>query len=210
MGKLIDLAGKRFGNLVVVKRESNKGEKVAWLCKCDCGNYTTVIGTNMKLGKTVSCGCVHFNKIKSGNPKHGHSKTKLYHIWLGMKQRCTNADVPTFKYYGGRGITVCEEWAENFQSFYDWSMQNGYKENSSRAECTLDRIDTDKNYEPNNCRWVSMKVQNNNTRKNKIIEYNGEKHSIAQWANIRNIKYQTLYCRLYTYHWAIEKALNTP
>lgn len=137
------------------------------------------------------------------NKIHGHKNDRLYNIWARMKQRCENPKLYGYKDYGGRGITVCAEWHE-FTPFYDWAMTHGYKEN-----LTIDRIDLNGNYEPSNCRWVTMKVQANNKRRNHLITLNGETHTISEWARITGINKSTIRNRIVLYGWNIEKALTT-
>lgn len=160
----IDLSGKRFGRLTVIERSSEIGSIVKWLCRCDCGNYTTVASQPLRLGQTKSCGCLHDEVAGDSARTHGHSKTRLYAVWKDMRQRCFNQNNPNFYKYGARGITICAEWANSFEAFHDWAFANGYDPNAARGECTIDRINNDGNYEPSNCRWVSMKVQVKNRR----------------------------------------------
>ena len=141
----------------------------------------------MRHGNTKSCGCQRRNKFRT----HGKSNTRLYEIWTDMKQRCLNSNQKTYKYYGGRGITICQEWINDFMSFYDWSLENGYQD-----KLTIDRIDVNGGYEPNNCRWVTMETQLRNTRRNHFVEINGESHTIAEWARIYEINPQTINSRL--------------
>lgn len=151
-----DLLGKRFGKLTVIKREYNKpGTHARWLCKCDCGKEVVIQSHCLTSGKQKSCGCF----VVEMHTTHGESKSRLYNIWNCMKQRCGNKNNHNFKEYGARGITVCEEWKNSFEVFYKWAMENGYKPDAKRGECTLDRIDNNGNYCPDNCRWTSMKNQ---------------------------------------------------
>jgi hypothetical protein len=138
-----------------------------------------------------------------GKVKHGMAHTKIYRVYCRMKQRCYDQNVKEYKHYGGRGIKVCAEWLDDFMEFYKWATENGYKEG-----LTIDRKDVNGNYEPNNCMWVDRKAQNNNTRANRYITYNGETHTMAQWAEIKGLKLQTLANRLNIYGWDIERALN--
>lgn len=187
-----NLVGMRFETLEVLRMAEEhvkpSGRKILmWQCRCDCGNIVTVSGESLKYGNTKSCGCKRRNNFRT----HGKSNTRLYEIWTDMKQRCLNPNQKTYKYYGGRGITICEEWLDDFMNFYDWAMENGYQD-----KLTIDRIDVNGKYEPNNCRWVTMETQLRNTRRNHFIEINGERHTIAEWARIYEINPQTINSRI--------------
>ena len=162
----MDLAGKTFGRLTVVEySHTNKHGKSMWKCKCSCGNERIVLGNHLTNKHTSSCGCFK-NEISGGRfRKHNMRSTRLYGVWLNIKNRCSNPKGSNYQYYGNRGITICDEWKNDFQAFHDWAMANGYDENAKRGECTIDRIDVNGNYEPSNCRWVDMKVQRANRRK---------------------------------------------
>lgn len=136
------------------------------------------------------------------NIKHGMKHTRLYRTWLHIKTRCYNQKYSRYKDYGGRGIKVCDEWRNDFMNFYNWSMKNGYKEN-----LTIDRIDNDKGYSPSNCRWQTNKQQCRNRRNNKMYTANGEAHCLAEWCEILNLSYSTVYARL-SRDWPIEQALE--
>ena len=177
MGKYQDLSGKRFGKLTVIKRVDNVGKYAAFLCRCDCGSDTIATAHNLNQGCVKSCGCLRATKNKT----HGMSKSRLYNVWINIKQRCYNTNDHNFKSYGGRGITMCDEWRDSFQAFYEWAMANGYDENAPFGECTLDRIDVDKGYYPDNCRWADDKIQANNKRLDKKYTYNGKTLSIKEW-----------------------------
>ena len=161
----MELAGKRFGRLTVIERVQNsKSCKTRWLCKCDCGNNVIVVGSNLKSGNTESCGCLHAEILAESNTqtkvKHGHAKSRLYTIWTDMKQRCGNPNDCCYAIYGGRGISVCEEWKSSFQAFYDWAMSHGYSDHLS-----IDRVDNESGYSPDNCRWATAKEQVQNRRR---------------------------------------------
>ena len=163
MGKFRDLTGQRFGQLTVIERSgSNKHRRATWRCQCDCGRETVVASNDLINGDTRSCGCFRSKLLIERNTTHGLRHTRLYGVWLGMKERCYIPSSIRYQRYGGRGITICDEWRDNFQAFYEWSVSNGYDENSPFGQCTIDRIDNDKGYSPDNCRWVDQKVQRNN------------------------------------------------
>ncbi len=209
MPKFIDLTNMRFDRLLVVKKSSNKNKKVMWECLCDCGNLKIISGHNLRLGITKSCGCLQKETVGEQsriiNKKHGFSRTKLYGIWKGMRQRCYNKRSIKYKDYGGRGISICDEWMKDFINFREWAIKNGYKENLS-----IDRKDVNGNYEPSNCRWATAKQQVRNTRVNHLLTYNGETKTIVEWSEIVGILPDTIQKRISRCKWPVEKALMTP
>ena len=197
LSKLIDLTGKRYGHLTVVKKcESSKSVRVRWTCICDCGKTTTVLGENLKRGNTKSCGCIR--------NKHLMSYSKLYGVWRGMIERCENKNRPFYHRYGGRGISVCQEWRKDFTAFMKWSIENGYSDG-----LTIDRIDNDGDYSPNNCRWATMKTQRNNASTNINLTYNGRTMNVTQWAEELKVSRATLYSRIRK-GWSDEETLSIP
>jgi len=162
MGKLKDLTGQVFGKLTVISRaENNNQNRPKWNCLCECGNMTVVSGSALKNGDTQSCGCFKLSETIKRSTKHKNCKTKLYKKWSSAKTRCYNPKSTQYFDYGGRGIQMCEAWLHNFQDFYDWAMKSGYIGGSN---LTLDRIDVNGNYCPENCRFVPMTIQARNQR----------------------------------------------
>lgn len=204
MGKLIDLSGNKYGRLLVLCRhEENDGNgKPKWLCKCDCGAETVVSGWSLKSGNTKSCGC-----LKAEHPArldHGGCGTKLYRTYKNILQRCYNQNNPKYAVYGGRGIQVCDEWRNSFEAFREWAFNNGYVESSERSSCTIDRIDVDGNYSPENCRWITQKEQMNNLRKSRLATFDGKTKTISQWAEELNLPYNTVYDRAKKNGWKLD------
>lgn len=205
MGKFQDLTGQRFGRLTVIEKSSTKqGHHICWVCRCDCGKTVPLVsGDNLKKGDIKSCGCLRREERTKKNLKHGLNKTRTHRIWCGMVNRCFNPGNKSYKDYGGRGITVCDEWKNDFQAFHNWAITHGYSD-----ELTLDRKDTNGNYEPSNCRWITNQEQQSNRRSCHLITYNGETHTLKDWAKIIGIPRSTLSNRINKYKWSVEKALR--
>ena len=196
--------GDKFGKLTVIEKADdyirpNKIHEPRWKCKCDCGNITIVNEYALKSGKTKSCGCLVKNAIIIANTKHGLSDTRIYHKYYGMIYRCYNPNSDRYSEYGGRGITICDEWLDKdngFINFYNWAISHGY-----RDDLEIDRINVNGNYEPNNCRWIPKEYQYYNKRDSRKIYFNGEKITIPQLANILGITSQLLRYRLEENNW---------
>lgn len=214
MGKFTDLTGQKFGRLTVIERAQsirrNNGKlRTMWRCKCECGNECIVAADAITRGAQVSCGCYRMGHLKQVNVTHGMTNTRLYYVWCGMKNRCCNENTRTYPLYGGRGIKMCDEWRSDFMSFYNWAVNHGYDENAVRGECTINRIDCDGNYCPENCRIVSQLIQMNNVRTNHNIIYNGETHSFAEWSRITGISQYKIRNRIVELGWTPERTLTT-
>lgn len=197
------LIGKRFGKLIVTQEWRDEKSRIQCLCQCDCGNTKTIRRDSLKNGRTSSCGCY----AKERHPKkHGLSRSRIYGIWLNMKNRCLKPNAKHYEYYGGRGITVTDEWlGENgFDCFYKWAMENGYSDG-----LTIDRIDTNFGYAPDNCRWATMAQQVDNRSNTRYMTLNGETKSIKEWSKTTGLSRRVLYYRT-THGWNDEKALTTP
>lgn len=196
MGKIKDMTGKKIGRLTVIKYVyTDKRNNAVWQCKCECGNIVEVRGDTLRSGNTKSCGCLCTT--------HHKSNTRLYHTWQQMKGRCYNKNNKDYHDYGARGIIVYSEWKHNFEAFYNWAMNNNYQEN-----LTIDRINSNGNYTPDNCRWVDITTQNRNKRNNINFEYKGETHCLTEWCKILGLKYNRVRNRVRRLNWPIEKALE--
>ena len=209
--KKIDRIGERFGRLIIVEEKEPKLYKPRtyariFLCKCDCGNMVVASYTNLKAGNVRSCGCLKKDCGKGilSNESQNQDKLRLHMIWKSMKNRCSANSGRYYKNYKLRGISVCEEWKNDFNAFYEWAINNGYYPTLS-----IDRIDGTKGYSPDNCRWATAKMQANNIKTNVIITYNGESHTIPEWSQITNIPSYVIRNRR-NYGWNVERILTTP
>ena len=202
MSKLIDLTGKRFGMLEVIRKAPRTQNATRWECKCDCGNVSFVTSSDLRNGRTKSCGCLRGIVSKQKAKTHGMSKSKLYCCWTDIKQRCYNENSPAFKQYGGRGIKMCDEWKKSFERFSDWATNNGYSEG-----LTIERVDVNGNYCPENCKWASPYEQSINRRSNIIISYNGESRCLSEWCKKYRTDYCLVYNRMHKNKWSFERAM---
>ena len=210
MGKMQDLTGKKFGRLTVIDKaekhvKPSGGTVGRWKCKCDCGNVLVVDTHSLKSGHTQSCGCRKIEMLVEQSTKHGMYRKTVYRTWDSMVQRCENQRHKQYNDYGGRGIKVCDRWRNSFQAFFDdVSILPHFGENGY----TLDRMNVNGNYEPTNVRWATKKEQQNNMRSNLLISYNDQTKTLSQWAEELGFKNSTLYSRIVTYGWDIERAMT--
>lgn len=205
-GLIKDRVGQKFGRLTVLKLSDRRTlhQTVIWICRCDCSNIKEIPANDLAMGKTKSCGCLK-REIALAQvaklTKHGQCYSRIYKRWAGMMRRCYDSSKENFNLYGGRGISVCKRW-HSFEKFYKDMGEVPFG-------MTLDRIDTNGNYEPSNCRWATPKQQSNNRTNNKIIEWNGQKKTLSQWATDIGMSINALWAR-FDHSWGVEKALTTP
>lgn len=186
-----DLTGQRFGRLKVIGVDDRNTRKTYFLCECDCGTVKSIRSDGLLSGAVKSCGCLkrEQDEINLDRTTHNMSSTRLYQIWQGMRGRCYNKHDPRYERYGGRGITVCDEWQE-FSSFYEWSLRNGYQEN-----LTIDRINNEEGYRPNNCRWATNEMQANNRGSNINITIGNSTRTLTQWCELFQVDYASTLSR---------------
>lgn len=197
--------GDRYSFLTVQKELDTRNGQRYFSMLCDCGTLKEVSLCNLRSGCIISCGCAKLKRIKEYSTTHGLSKHGLYNTWVMIRRRCYSDYSIVYHHYGGRGISMCEEWENDFKSFYDWSINNGWQKGLQ-----IDRINNDGDYTPDNCRWVTSKVNNGNKRSNRKIEYRGEIKILSDWARDFNMHSETLGKRLDISKMSIEEALTIP
>lgn len=200
-----ELTGQRFGRLTVVEYDHTHNGSAYWKCKCDCGNEKIISSNSLTQGNATSCGCYRKEYVSAQKKTHGMSKTRIYREFRAMKTRCTNENIEEHHRYSGRGINICDEWMGKggFERFMKWAYANGYSDDLS-----IDRIDNDKGYSPDNCRWVDRITQANNTSLNHNITINGETHTMMEWSQITGISYSAIKGRINKLGWSPEEALG--
>ena len=193
MGKLIDISGQKFNKLTAIRPVGRKHSEVVWECECECGKLVNVTSYSLRKGYTKSCGCLKEEILKVVNKTHGLSYSRMRIPYTNMKTRCYNPNYSLFHRYGGRGITVCDDWLgpDGLQNFCDWALANGYDESK-----TIDRIDNDGGYSPENCRWTTAEVQSNNRISNRFITNNGVTKTLSRWAKEMGMDPRTLRYRI--------------
>ena len=201
MAKLINLVGEKFGYLTVIDIERRENNKIYWKCQCDCGNISIVQGRKLRDGITKSCGCKRTELLRTRKTVHGCNGERLYTIWKGMHQRCNNANNPGFCNYGGRCITICEEWQTDYLSFRKWAFNNGYQ-----PDLTIERKNVNGPYSPDNCTWITLKEQATNRRTSHYIVVKGEKMTITQASKKYGVPRHTISQRIKRLGWDEESA----
>jgi hypothetical protein len=197
-----ELIGIKFNRLTVLKKSENKiHNRLSVDCKCDCGNLFSATINSLKTGNTKSCGCIRIEK--PNQLKHGLRSHKLFNVYSNIKQRCYNGNSKNFNNYGGRGITICDEWKNSFINFYNWCINNGWN-----ADLEIDRMDNNGNYSPNNCRCVSRVINVRNRRNTLKIIFNNQEKSLSEWADIIGVSYSTLSQRIFKLKIPLEKAMS--
>ena len=206
--------GKKFGKLTVIEivhvdKNGKQHSGWQWKCKCDCGNETLARPSLVLRGKKLSCGCLkkeqEYHNLGEKRKTHGKSNTRLYRIWRGMIDRCENEKTPSYKDYGSRGIKVCDEWAKSFSSFYEWAINSGYDES-----LTIERIDVNKGYSPDNCKWITLEEQAINKQNTIWVEYHGEKVQLSVICKKLKVDYGFIYYRIFNMGMSADEALDTP
>lgn len=198
MSKLVDLRGKKFGRLTPIENKSFKYKNgqvyTKWRCKCDCGNDRWVNATSLKKGLAKSCGCLVAENNRRLRTTHGGHGTKLYGVWRDIITRCTNPSCADRAYYYDKDISICSEWRNDFGTFRDWALANGYFESENqRTDCVIDRKNSDGNYEPSNCRWVTAVTNSSNRRGIETIDIGATTGTLNYWCNLLNIDYSSAY-----------------
>ena len=191
--KVRDLTGQKFGLLTVIGIAETETRKTYWVCQCDCGNMKTIRSDSLLCGAIKSCGCLKKAQDKVNLTKHHRHKmsgTRIYQEWQGMKGRCYNPHNPRYDRWGGRGIKVCDEWKESFEAFYSWALSRGYND-----DLTIDRIDNDGDYTPENCRWATQKEQSRNRSTNINITIGNSTRTLTEWCEIFNLDFKTVNAR---------------
>lgn len=204
--KLIDISGNVYGRLTAIYFIHNKnGKKGGWLCECTCGNKKIIGGSDLRLGKTTSCGCLHKEMVSRLFSTHGQSKHPLNTVWSGMKSRCYNVNDEFYSHYGGRGISVCPEWKDDFGVFFNWAIENGWQKGLE-----IDRENNDLGYEPTNCRFVTGRVNVYNRSNTVKLVYNDKVVTLLDLETLSGIPSDRIYQRIYVYGWSLERAIKQP
>lgn len=198
----IDLTGQRFGRAIALERDCSVKSRVFWRCVCDCGNFFSSPSQNLRNGQCKSCGCLQKEVFRKNVTTHGMTKTKAFRAWMGIQDRCYNEKNPKFKNYGGRGIKICDRWLESFENFF---ADMGHPQPHE----SIDRINVDGDYCPENCRWADDKTQSRNKRNTRYITLDGETKPLVEWAESKNVDPETIWMRI-DRGWSDRDALTKP
>lgn len=209
---LKDITGQKFAKLTALYPTGEKsphGRNAIWMCLCECGNHTTANTGQLKCGTKKSCGCAVIEHAGNLNKTHGGRNDRLYLVWMDMRRRCRDSKDNHYNLYGGRGISVCKEWDEDYALFREWAIKNGYQSDAKSRAVTLDRINVNGNYEPSNCRWTDMVTQNNNRRNNLRLTFNGTTQTAAEWSREKGYN-KNLVAKRIKAGWSVERAITEP
>lgn len=204
MATLENLAGRRFARLTVVQLAERQRSGTYWLCRCDCGNEKPVKASHLKAARIVSCGCLRSETLSARRLKHGRSETSEYATWLQMRARCHRPTADVYKYYGGRGIRVCDRWRRSFEAFL---ADMGPRPTTRHR---IERLDNDGHYEPGNCKWATQTEQGRNKRNNHKLTYQGLTLTVSQWSERTGLSRNAIESRVDRFGWTAERALTTP
>jgi hypothetical protein len=205
----VDLTGRIFGRLTCIGKVGSRNGHMLWNCQCACGRESIVTTGNLNIGHTQSCGCLQKDRSRKSKLVHGKyhdengNRSKLYHVWDSMKQRCNNPNNKSYMDYGGKGVKVCSDW-NDYKTFYDWAISNGYQEG-----LTIERINNTEGYKPSNCKWIKKSMQASNRRNNHYLSFRGKKMTVTEWGNELGINPKNILTRLRR-GWSVERALTTP
>lgn len=213
MGRVKDITGMVFNDWTVIAEYGrSKSGSATFLCRCACGAERIVEGRSIRTGTSKGCGCKRvMNALEASKKvtvKHGGRHERLYSVWNGMKDRCNNPGSKFYPRYGGRGIKVCTEWDESYATFREWATTHGYNSNATKYECTIERLDNNVGYSPDNCVWTTQKKQCNNRSSNHMVTFGGASHTLSEWSEITGIRKDTLLKRLCKYGRSVERALT--
>lgn len=202
MGIILDLVGERYGRLTVMSKADTTSRKTKWNCRCDCGGTALATSSDLRGGNTSSCGCLRRDVTRARSVTHGMTNSVEYHTWSKMKERCNNPNIESYQYYGANGIRVCSRWENSFENFY---ADMGPRPSDQHS---IDRIDSSRDYSPDNCRWATTTEQSRNRSITLTVDFRGERVPFAELCERFNQPYILVYKRVFTFGWDLEQALT--